>query len=349
LAAACAGPASAEGGAAPSRPAFTLDNDTLKGYGINPDLIVSVHLSDGAKRIVIAEHRPGADSLLHVLGEDGRYLFGVPVPSPQLVDFALDGEGRKAFLVGSYGTRFYLADLVERKARLILSSQPDRPGFRALTPVSIVRGAEGPVVYGLFYSDEKTSRDLGFARVNEDGSATNVLSTLEWERKFPRMSNCFPSPDLKAALIVHQAAGSAEPAKAKVKRLVLAKPGAEEKELDSADDFVGASWAPNGLSIVYVRQLGSTRQLLMRLLSWDKPVVLAEGMYFSPKYLADRRLVVSSIEGKTDQALWTMEAPTGPLQRVEVAGKLALYAADPAGQALAAWGPWGLSVFRFRE
>lgn len=32
---------------------------------------------------------------------------------------------------------------------------------------------------------------------------------------------------------------------------------------------------------------------------------------------------------------------------MELPGKLAFYNSDPAGRALAAWGPWGLSVFRF--
>ncbi|MBI4345353.1 MAG: hypothetical protein HY553_00750 [Elusimicrobia bacterium] len=337
-------------GPASTKPAFTVGLDGLRKNGINPALIVAVHISDGGKLVVVAEHRPGKGSYLHVFDGGGSYLYGFPVPSPQLVDFYIDAAGESAFLIGSLGTRFYSASLKSKRAELVFSSLPDRPGFRALTPVTIVQSPEGPAVYGLFYKNEKVSRDLGFALIDELGKPRNLMSTLGWESRFGRVVSYVPQPEFEGILLVHADKGPADvkaPKAPQTRRLSYAPKKGEPKELDSAEDIFGVTWAPDGRSAYYVRRKGKAGQLMMRLLSSGQSVVLADGRYFAPKLLANRRMVVSKFDDKAQQTVWTLEVPAGAAQQLDIPGPTAFYSSDPSGTAIAAWGPWGISTFRF--
>ncbi len=329
-----------------TKPIYTISPEALQSHGINPAFIVAAHMSDGGKRLVVAEHRPGKTSVLHVFDEKGGYRYAVPVPSPQLVDFYVEGDGQSAFLVGSLGTRFYVANLQTKTSQLVMSSLPDRPGFRALTPVTIVPSAEGPAVYGLFYEDEKKSRDLGFARIDENGDPKSLLTTTNWENSFGQVLSFSPHPEFKGALVVHQDR-KGDPKAKKSKQLSYAPRGGTPRLLDFGDEIFGATWLPDGSSAIYVRKRGGAGQLMMRLLSSAEPVVLAEGRYFAPKMLAKRRLVVSKLDDRQKQEVWVMTVPAGEPQKLELPGPTAFYSADPTGTALAAWGAWGVSAFQF--
>ncbi|MBI5200176.1 MAG: hypothetical protein HY925_01205 [Elusimicrobia bacterium] len=328
------------------KPAYTITPEQLQSHGINPVFLVAAHLSDGGKRLVLAEHRPGKQSVLHVFDEQGGFKFSMQVPSPQLVDFYVEGDGQSAFLVGSLGTRFYNANLQTKNAQLIMSSQPDRPGFRALTPVTIVPSAEGPAVYGLFYEDEKRSRDLGFARIDENGEAKSLLTTTSWEDSFGQVLSFSPHPDFKGALVVHQERKK-DPKAYVSRQLSYAAKGAKPRLLDFGDDIFGTTWLPDGGAAIYVKKKGDGASLMMRILSSAEPVTLAQGRYFAPRMLAKRRLVVSKLDDRQKQEVWLMTVPAGEPQQLDVPGPTAFYSADPTGTALAAWGGWGVSAFRF--
>ncbi|MCX5790546.1 MAG: hypothetical protein NTX64_18915 [Elusimicrobia bacterium] len=322
----------------------SLTNKDLTGYGINPLFIVAVRLADGAERVVIAEHRPGHDSALHVLKTNGTYGFQFDVASPQLVDFTVDAAGSSAFLVGSLGTRFYSADLGARTAKLVLSSLPDKPGFRALPPVSIVRSSQGPLVYGLFYDSKDVSRETGFGRVWDNGTATNLMPTAAWDKTFGQVLSYAPQSLLRSALLVTQDAGKwTNPSKPKPKHLRVAQLSGEAQEIDVADDIFGAAWSPDDESFVYVRRTGSKQELVMHSRSGNK--VLASGRYFAPAFLnGGKTLIVSTKESKGNK-VWTLSLPDGAPKSVDLPAGPCVYVTDPGGHAVAAWGPWGLRVF----
>ncbi|MBI4425304.1 MAG: hypothetical protein HY554_16360 [Elusimicrobia bacterium] len=339
-----AGPAAAARGAAkaPPRAAFALDADALKRYGIDPRFIVAVRPAGASARTVIGEHLPGRGSVLHVLAPDGSHLHALAVPSPQLADFSVDPSGREAFLVGSYGTRFYAADLVRKRSRLVYASLPDRPGFRALAPVSIAQTARGPVVYGVFYRDETATLDVGFARVRPNGTASNVLSTRGWSERLGPVSGYSPHPKLESGLVVR----GARSGPGKGRALAYAAAEGDGRELDAADDIYGVSWAPDGERFAYVRRRGEKAELMLGS-AGGQPARLAEGFFFAPVFVdGGRSLVVGKIEGKT-QGAWIVSLPEGRLERLELPAGPFVHAADPTGATLVAWGPWGLRTFRF--
>lgn len=340
----------AAGQAAPAlpegfKPAAALTEKDLQGYGINPTFIVAVRLADDAQRIVLAEHRPGHDSALHILKPNGAYGGAFDVPSPQLADFSVDPAGSQAFLVGSMGTRFYSADLIARTAKLLMSSLPESPGFRALPPVSVIRSAQGPLVYGLFYESKDVSREVGFARVLDNGTAADLLAVTGWDKLNGPVLSYAPHPLLRSMLIVTQDPGkTADPSKPKPRHLRLAQVSGESRELDVADDIFGTSWSPDLETFAYIRNRGRTRELVLRK-PQGEGTVLATGSYFSPVFMNGGKTLVVSTKEPKGNAVWVLGLPDGKPQRLSLPEGPCIYVSDAAGQALAAWGPWGLRVF----
>lgn len=355
LACAIAGWLTAVGAGAPAvaeppkaiRAAASLSKENLEALGINTMLIVAIRLADDG-RILIAEHRPGAASVLHVLRADGGYDFEVDVPSPQLVDFTVDSASR-VFLVGSLGTRFYLADLAARQARLILSSRPDRPGFRALPPVSLMRTSEGAAAYGLFYVSKEVSREVGFAVIREDGSASNVLPTGAWESRFGQAVSYMPDPRLESALVVSQEplkTGQAPTAldKASPMRLTLTERSGKSRDIDTGDEIFGAAWSPTGTSFAYVRRRAERQELVAASRSMA-PLVLASGRYFGPVFADGGRTLLVGAKEPKGMSLWAMRYPAGNLERIDLPEGPCVFVTGPSGKGIAAWGPWGLRTF----
>ncbi|MBI5242500.1 MAG: hypothetical protein HY922_02300 [Elusimicrobia bacterium] len=340
-----AGAASAAG-KNPWRGAFSLTHSKLVDLGINPEFIVAVRVHKNAQRVVLAEHRPGADSLLHVFDGKGARLFQVSVPSPQLADFALSPDGEKAFLVGSYGSRFYTADLAKRQAKLTYSSEPDQPGFRALAPIGIWQSSKGPVVYGLFYESDKVSRDLGFAAFPEDGPPALVFATTALEKEFDRVVSYAPNPSLKSVLIVNQDPQPQDPAaKPKERRLHFAEIGGRRVALDSAADVFATAWLPDGKTLAYVRKSENDSELILREVE-GQPKAVARGL-FSPAFLSGGKWIVASMLQEKKQEVWVANRATGELLHMGLPEGACLYNASQDGSALVAWGPWGIRAFRF--
>lgn len=349
-----AAPPGAPGEAAPEpshgfKAVAGLTQENLQGFGVNPAFIVAVRLADDG-RILVAEHRPGQGSLLHVFQRSGSYDYPIKVPSPQLADFTIDAEGR-VFLVGSLGTRFYTADLADRSSKLILSSRPDRPGFRALPPVSIMRTEDGPVVYGLFYDSKETSREVGFARIDVDGAATNLLATGDWGTRFGAALSYMPDPRLKSALVVTQgpASGAGKPPPAKPapgpQQLLLVDASGHSREIDGADEIFGAAWSPVGSSFAYIRRREGRQELVAASPGGVPPLVLAAGTYFGPMFVDRGRSLLVAAKEPGGMSVWAMRFPSGRLERLDLPPGPCIFVAAPSGKGLAAWGPWGLRTF----
>ncbi|MBI4348975.1 MAG: hypothetical protein HY553_19210 [Elusimicrobia bacterium] len=329
--------------------AASLTKERLESFGINPVYIVAVRLADDG-RILVAEHRPGAGSVLHVLRPDGGYESKIDVPSPQLADFTVDEQSR-VFLVGSLGTRFYWADLEARKATLVLSSLPHRSGFRALPPVSVTRTPDGPAVYGIFYESKDATQDVGFARIGEDGAAAAALSTRGWESRFGQAVSYMPDSRLEAALVVAQEplktkqAAPATPAPAPPQRLILVERSGQTKDIDAGDEIFGAAWSPGGSSFAYTRRRGE-RQELVAASRTMAPFVLATGGYFGAAFAnGGKALVVSAREPK-GVSLWAMRYPAGSLERIALPEGPCVFTTGPSGKGIAVWGPWGVRTFK---
>lgn len=326
--------------------AASLTGDVLERYGINPAFIVAVRVTDDG-RLLLAEHRPGADSTLHVLKPDGDYGYPIAVRSPQLADFTVDSEDR-VLLVGSLGTRFYTADLADRSSKLILSSLPNRPGFRALPPVSITRAEGGPVVYGLFYDSKDASREVGFGRVDEDGTAVNALATERLGEGFGQALSYMPDSRLKSTLVVAQEArkeGAPEGSKPGPNRLLLVDDSGKTREIDTGDEIFGLAWSPIGSSFAYIRRRGDRQDLVAASAGKAAPLVLASGKYFGPVFMNRGKELVVALKEPKGMSVWTMRFPSGLLERLDLPEGPCVYVASPSGAGLAAWGPWGLRAF----
>lgn len=329
---------------------FSVESRSLQDHGINPRFIVAVRPAAEGRRLVVAEHRPGSDSALHIFGSTGAYSHSVSVPSPQLVDFALDAEGNYAYLVGSYGTRFYTADLARNQSRLVYASLPDDEGFRALTPVSIITTPKGPVVHGVFYQNTRTSLNLGFAEIWGQAGPRNLFPTASLQKRL-KPSAFYPDPSLRSLLVVHRQP-KPNAAKSGLRgslRLSLMERGGKQRLLDSAEAFAGAAWAPDGKAVVYVAKNAEGGRLVHRSLD-GQPRTLAKGQLFSPLFLSGgRRLAVGELHGSQSQTVRVINVDDPALQEeLELPPGLWLYAKDPTGTALACWGAWGIRVFQIR-
>ena len=158
-------------------------------------------------------------------------------------------------------------------------------------------------MYGLFYESKDVSKEVGFGRVWDNGTATDLLPTRAWDTSFGRVLSYTPHPLLNSALLVTQDAGKqAAGAKPKLKHLRLAPLSGEAREIDTGDDLFGAVWSPDGESFVYVRRSGKQQDLVLHDVSGSK--TLASGRYFAPAFLnGGKTLVVSTKEGEGN-AVW---------------------------------------------
>jgi len=341
--------AGAPKGANPWRSTINVSHNAIIRMGINPDFIVAARVSKDAERVVLAEHRPGSDSMLHVLGAKGAYLYGVAVPSPQLADFALSADGKKAFLVGNYGTRFYTADLLKRTSALIFSSLPDSPGFRALPPIGIWNSPKGPLVYGLFYESDKVSRDLAFASIAEGAAPAPAFITSALEKEFKQVISYALHPELSSVLIVHQDPQPLDPAapKPKVRHLSYADAAGRRVALDSAKDILSAGWLPDGKTLAYVRKDEGEGELILREID-GKPKTLARGDLFSPAFMKGGRWIVVSMMQEKKQEVWAADRLSGEMLHMDLPEGACIYSASEDGSGLVVWGGWGLRAFRFK-